>query len=88
MELTPRIIKNIVAALKRTQPNEIDCGDCFDRLEQFAEMTLEGKSPEKALPLVQLHLDGCGDCREEFEALLEVLWSLGRHKQTGFNTAT
>ena len=39
-------------------------------------MTLEGKSAEKALPLVQLHLDGCRDCREEFEALLEVLRSM------------
>lgn len=87
MELTPRIIKNIVAALKRTQPNEIDCGDCFDRLERFAEMTLAGKSAEKALPLVQLHLEGCRDCGEEFEALLDVLRSLGRDEETGFNTA-
>ena len=88
MELIPRIIKNIVAALKRTQPNEIDCGDCFDRLEQFAEMTLEGKSPEKALPLVQLHLEGCRDCGEEYEALLDVLRGLGGQEQTRSITAT
>ena len=88
MELTPRIIKNIVAALKRTQPNEIDCGDCFDRLERFAEMTLAGKAAWKALPLVQLHLEGCRDCGEEFEALLDVLRGLGVHEQTRSNTAT
>ena len=88
MKLTPHVIKNIVATLKRTQPNEIDCGDCFDRLDQFAEMTLEGKSPEEALPLVKLHLEGCRDCREEFEALLDVLSGLSAHEQTGSNTAT
>ena len=88
MELTPRIIKKIVAALKRTQPIEFDCGECFERLERFAEMTLAGKSAEQALPLVKLHLEGCRDCREEFEALLDVLRSLGEHEQTRFNNTT
>jgi len=88
MELTTSTIKKIIAALRRTQPTEIDCGECFDRLDQFAEMTLEGKSAEEALPLVKLHLDGCRDCREEFEALLDMLWCIGGHEQTHIETAT
>lgn len=89
MELATSTIKNIIATLRRTQPNEIDCGECFDRLDQFAEMTLEGKSAEEALPLVKLHLDGCLDCRvASVEALLDMLRSIGGHEQTPFNSAT
>ncbi|MCH7639743.1 MAG: hypothetical protein IH855_09810 [Bacteroidetes bacterium] len=50
-------------------------------------MTLERKSAEEALPLVQLHLDGCRDCREEFEALLDMLWCIGGHEQIPFGFA-
>ena len=88
MELTTSTIKNIIATLRRTQPNEIDCGDCFDRLERFAEMTLAGKAAGEALPLVQLYLEGCRDCGEEFEALLDVLRGLGGQEQTRSITAT
>ena len=56
-----------------TSPHEIGCGECFDQLERFAEMKLNGKSPEEAMPLVRDHLNRCPDCREEYEALLEAL---------------
>ncbi|WP_310686261.1 hypothetical protein [Aliifodinibius sp. S!AR15-10] len=39
-------------------------------------MKLAGKSPEDAMPLVKDHLDRCGSCREEYEALLEAMKSL------------
>ena len=39
----------------------------------FAELHLAGKNAAEALPLVQDHLDRCGNCREEFEALLTAL---------------
>lgn len=51
-------------------------------------MTLAGKAAGKALPLVQLHLEGCRDCGEEFEALLDVLRGLGGQEQTRSITAT
>ena len=56
-----------------TSPREIGCGECFDQLERFAELKLNGKSPEEAMPLVRDHLTRCPDCREEYEALLEAL---------------
>jgi len=53
--------------------DEIGCDDCFEELHEFAEMELAGKSPEEAKPLVKDHLDKCGSCREEYQALLEAL---------------
>lgn len=41
-------------------------------------MELHGLDVAAAMPLVEDHLDKCGNCREEFGALLEALWEEGR----------
>ncbi|WP_372639236.1 anti-sigma factor [Fodinibius sp.] len=73
MKITRIFIKKLVTAATKTRPDEIGCDDCFEQLHEFAEMKLEGKSPEEAMPLVEDHLKRCGECREEYEALLEAL---------------
>lgn len=73
MKITKDFIKKLIKAALNSRPDEIGCDDCFDELHEFAEMKLEGKSPEEAMPLVQDHLERCGECREEFEALLEAM---------------
>lgn len=69
----PGMIRGIVRMLKATRPDEIGCDECFEQLDRFAELHLAGKSPAEAMPLVADHLTRCGDCREEFEALLAAL---------------
>ncbi len=56
-----------------TREEEIGCDECFEQLDRFVEMELSGLNVAEAMPLVQDHLEKCGDCREEFEALLEAL---------------
>lgn len=73
MKVTEDFIKNIIKAASNAHPGEIGCNDCFDKLHEFAKMELEGKSPQEVMPLVEDHLKKCGDCREEYETLLEVL---------------
>lgn len=73
MKITKDFIKKLVNAAVNSRPDEIGCDDCYEKLHNFAEMKLQGKSPEEAMPLVQDHLKRCGDCREEYEALLEAL---------------
>lgn len=65
-----------------TRPDEIGCDECFDKLNEFAELELKGKSPEKAMPLIQDHLNKCGECREEYKALLEALKDLQIYSKT------
>lgn len=76
MELTTEILKKLIKAAQMTSEHEIGCDECFDELHEFAEMELAGKSPGEAKPLVQEHLDKCGSCREEYQALLEALRNL------------
>ena len=73
MALDSGTLKQIVREVVTTRPDEIDCSQCFELLDRFAETVLVGKSPAEAMPLVQDHLEHCGDCREEFEALLATL---------------
>lgn len=76
MKLTTDILKRMIRVLQHTKPDEIGCNECFEQLHRFAELELAGKSPEKAMPLVEDHLARCKDCREEYEALLEALKAL------------
>lgn len=60
-------------AIIATRDDEIGCDECFERLDRFVELHLQGKKPEEAMPLVEAHLDMCRDCKEEFEVLLEAI---------------
>lgn len=73
MKLTKPVLTKILRAVEVVRPNEIDCEECFEQLDQFAEQVLDGRSAKEAMPLVKDHLERCRCCREEFEALLEIL---------------
>ena len=61
------------AALDITRDEELDCDECHGLLDLFAEMHADGKDVRALLPLVYLHLQACGDCFEEFEALRRIV---------------
>ncbi|MTI89492.1 MAG: hypothetical protein FH748_16175 [Balneolaceae bacterium] len=74
--MNKEILKKLVSAIPMTHPDELGCGDCFEQINEFAEMELLGKSAEKAMPLVREHLNRCGECREEYQSLLKALKKL------------
>ena len=73
MKLNKDVLKKLISKIPHTHENEIGCGECFDELHNFAEMELDGKSPEIAMPLIKEYLDNCGECRQEYQALLEAV---------------
>ena len=73
MKLTLDILKKIVGSVVGTKSNEMDCDECFERLDLFVDIKLQGKDSSEAMPLIQDHLNRCGACREEFEALLDCI---------------
>jgi hypothetical protein len=73
MKLTKEIIRKMMRSIHMTHEHEMTCGECFNEVDRFAEMELTGKNPAEAMPLVKEHLERCGNCREEYEALLEAL---------------
>ena len=67
------IFRALIKEIAEAREVEIGCDECFEELDRFVEMRLSGLDAARAMPLVQEHLAICGECREEFEALLASL---------------
>ena len=76
MELSSETIRKMMNSIRLTHENELTCGHCYDELDKFIEMKLDGLNAEEAMPLVKEHLERCAACREEYEILLKALQEL------------
>jgi hypothetical protein len=63
---------NLERLLGPTGP-DIGCEECFERLDEYVELELQGRDPEAKIPGMRAHLDGCPACREEHESLRALL---------------
>ena len=73
MALSRGQIKELIRTLSLTRAEEPTCDECLKKLGEFAENELEGKSVPESLRAIEHHLALCGECREEYEALLAAL---------------
>lgn len=73
MALSRKEIDALLEVVSVTCTEEISCDGCLKELAEFAELSLHGKTIPQGLRLVQAHLALCGECREEFAALLRAL---------------
>jgi bacterioferritin-associated ferredoxin len=73
MSLSKEEINNLMRLVGLTKDDEIDCGRCLTLVAEFAERELAGRSIPAGLEAVAQHLSICGECREEFEALIQAL---------------
>ena len=75
--LNQDIYRALIKGIAEVREVEIGCDECFEQLDRFVEMKLSGLNAAQAMPLVQEHVEICGECREEFEALLAALRAAG-----------
>jgi hypothetical protein len=52
---------------------EVSCDECFDLLDQYVELEIEGADADERIPGLRNHLDGCPACREEHDSLLALV---------------
>jgi len=71
--LTTEQVGSLVKMLDLTQDREFTCDECLIHIGEFAESKLAGIPLHEALTLVEQHLALCPECREECEALMEIL---------------
>jgi len=76
VSLSPEKIKKLIDLVATTQNDPLDCDGCLERIAEFAEAHLAGRSLSAALGSVRMHLESCGCCQDEFEALLAALGTL------------
>jgi anti-sigma factor RsiW len=61
-------VNEIERMLGPTDP-ELGCDVCFDLLDEYVELELQGADADAGVPGMRAHLDGCPACREEHESL-------------------
>ena len=66
-------IQTLVGLIVTTEPDQINCDQCYGRIGEFAEVALEGRELSDGMKIVQNHLEQCPCCKGEYEGLLDAL---------------
>jgi hypothetical protein len=54
---------------------ELLCDECFEKLDQYVELELQGRAADEQIPGMRPHLEGCPACHEEYQSLRELVRS-------------
>jgi hypothetical protein len=73
MPLDQDQIDKLMTSVADTRDREMACDECLAGMAEYAEANLLGLEMSEALDSVRAHIDFCGECAEEYEALLEAL---------------
>ena len=52
---------------------EVLCEECFEKLDEYVELELQGRAADDEIPGLRAHLIGCPACHEEYESLRELV---------------
>ena len=69
-------VRELVREIVTTRTGEMDCPECYEHMDHFADLILNGVDAARVMPRLQAHLEQCVHCREEFEALLVAVHGL------------
>ena len=48
---------------------EVLCDECFERLDEYVELELQGEPADERIPGLRAHFQGCPACREDYKSL-------------------
>ena len=69
----------IVNALLGPSGPQIGCGECFELLDAYVQLQVDGRDADAAVPGMSTHLAGCPACHEEHESLSALVLEAGDH---------
>jgi anti-sigma factor RsiW len=49
--------------------DEVLCDECFEKLDTYVELELQGAPADARVPGMKAHLEGCPACQEEYASL-------------------
>ena len=74
MKLDAKQLTELIQLTATTRGEDLlGCNGCFELMDQLAQAELDGREIPQALELVQIHLEQCKCCRDEYDALLTAL---------------
>ena len=63
---------NTLKRLLGPAEREVLCDECFERLDEYVELELQGEPADERIPGLRAHLEGCPACREDHQSLREL----------------
>jgi len=66
---------NILKRLLGPAEPEVLCDECFERLDEYVDLELQGAPADELIPGLRAHLEGCPACHEDYESLREFVQS-------------
>lgn len=67
------LVQAILRMLAATHTDALSCEDVYEVLDLYTEAVARGEDVSAVMPLVAHHLEICGNCREEYEMLLDMV---------------
>ena len=52
---------------------ELLCDECFEKLDEYVELELQGAAADDRIPGMRAHLEGCPACREDYDSLRDFV---------------
>jgi hypothetical protein len=65
--------KRLLARLVGPAGPELSCEECFAQLDRYVELELSGTDPDRTIPGMRAHLEGCAACCEDRDSLRAFL---------------
>ena len=56
---------------------EVTCEQCFELLDRYVDLELDGVDADAQLPGLRAHLSGCPACAEDYESLRAFVLAAG-----------
>ena len=72
MKPTQAQLRELLRVVAATEPQEIDCEEFLARVGAYLEEAKPTGEPPAELLQVAQHLEICSECREQFDALVEL----------------
>lgn len=70
---SPNLLQKLLRMLSLTRPREISCDEVYELMDHYVELQTRGENVQALMPLVAHHMQICPECREEYEALLQII---------------
>jgi hypothetical protein len=74
--------QTLLKSALETEEYEISCEECFEVLDLYTDLILEGTDPNEIMPLVKQHLQQCNCCTNELEAMIVMIQDALKNTKT------